>query len=61
MILKSGDQAAGILKMYALEAKINHDHDWIGKMDPYLLVISSTGKRFKTETAQEGGKSPIWN
>jgi hypothetical protein len=43
--------AAGTLNMHVIEAKIHNDHDWISKMDPYLLAITKSGKRYKTETA----------
>lgn len=36
------------------------DGDWFGKQDPYAIVRCG-GQQFRTKTAVDGGKNPVWN
>jgi hypothetical protein len=43
-----------------IEARLAHDSEWIGKMDPYCTVIVGD-KRIKGEVCKDGGVNPKWN
>ncbi|GFR48310.1 hypothetical protein Agub_g10191 [Astrephomene gubernaculifera] len=36
------------------------DKDWFGRQDPYC-VLSVGGQHFRTHTATDGGRNPVWN
>jgi Ca2+-dependent lipid-binding protein len=40
-------------------AKGLRDCDWFGKQDPYV-VIKCGGQQFRSRTATDGGKNPVW-
>lgn len=50
----------GRLTLKILEARLNRDTDWLGKMDCYV-VIEHNGQRQQTVVHNEGGKNPVWN
>ena len=50
----------GSLRITIIEAKITHDTEWFGKMDPFCK-IEYRGQDFKTHTIKRGGKTPVWN
>ncbi len=51
---------AGVMSITIEFAKDLKDQDWFGKQDPYCQ-ISVGGQRFRTRTAIDGGKNPVWN
>ena len=54
------DKKVGVLTLTLLKADLIKDTEWIGKMDPFAKLVSGDQK-FKTETCQEAGKSPVWD
>jgi len=42
-----------------IEARLNHDHDLIGKMDPYCK-IKIGWRKGKSHVAKKEGKYPVW-
>ena len=50
----------GTIQLTIISAKLTHDTETFGKMDPYcVLKLKSTS--FKTKTHQDAGKFPAWN
>ena len=49
----------GSLLLTIEEAKLTHDTEMFSNMDPYCKVYFN-GKKFKTNTKHEGGKTPKW-
>jgi Ca2+-dependent lipid-binding protein len=50
----------GSLRITVIEAKITHDTEWFGKMDPFCN-IEYKQKTLRTPTVKNGGKTPVWN
>ncbi len=51
--------AGGTLVISIMHAKLLHDKDAIGKMDPYV-VIDHNGAIQKTNVHDNGGVDPVW-
>lgn len=51
--------SAGKLKICILEAKLTHDTEPLGKMDPYV-IIETRMQRYRTKTQEDAGKTPAW-
>ncbi|KAG2449211.1 hypothetical protein HYH02_005958 [Chlamydomonas schloesseri] len=51
---------AGELAVTVEFAKDLKDKDWFGKQDPYA-VLKVGSQQFRTRTAVDGGKNPVWN
>ena len=51
---------SGVLKLHVIMARLTHDTELFGKMDPYV-VINMRMQRFRTKTAKKGGKEPHWD
>jgi Ca2+-dependent lipid-binding protein len=51
--------SAGKLKICILEAKLTHDTEPLGKMDPYVIVETRM-QRWRTKTQEDAGKTPTW-
>lgn len=49
----------GILRIYLLEAKFEHDVDRIGKQDPYV-IMSCRENTWQSPVCENGGKHPTW-
>jgi Ca2+-dependent lipid-binding protein len=54
------DGTTGKLSITVIEAKITHDTEWFGKMDPFCKV-EYRSQSVKTPTHKSGGKFPVWN
>ena len=50
---------AGKLKICILEARLTHDTEPMGKMDPYVIVETRM-QRFRTKMQEDAGKTPAW-
>ncbi|PNW76446.1 hypothetical protein CHLRE_11g467593v5 [Chlamydomonas reinhardtii] len=51
---------AGVMSVTLEFAKDLKDADWFGKQDPYC-IIRIGGQTFRTRTAVDGGRNPVWN
>ena len=51
---------SGKLLVTVIEAKIERDTEWFGKMDPYCIV-KYREQILKTKEHTDGGKAPRWN
>ena len=51
--------SAGTLKICILEARLTHDTEPMGKMDPYVIVETRM-QRFRTKMQEDAGKTPAW-
>ncbi|KAG2432134.1 hypothetical protein HXX76_009060 [Chlamydomonas incerta] len=51
---------AGVMSVTLEFAKDLKDSDWFGKQDPYC-IIRVGGQTFRTRTAVDGGRNPVWN
>jgi len=51
--------SAGKLKIIILEAKLTHDTEMMGKMDPFVIVETRM-QRYRTNTQEDAGKTPAW-
>ncbi|KAG2439068.1 hypothetical protein HYH02_006595 [Chlamydomonas schloesseri] len=51
---------AGVMSVTLEFAKDLKDADWFGKQDPYC-IIRVGGQTFRTRTAVDGGRNPVWN
>ncbi|GLC51851.1 hypothetical protein PLESTB_000555400 [Pleodorina starrii] len=51
---------AGLMSINILYAKNIINKDWFGKQDPYC-VVRVGGQTFRTQTAKDGGRNPVWN
>ncbi|KAG2439059.1 hypothetical protein HYH02_006586 [Chlamydomonas schloesseri] len=51
---------AGVMAVTLEFAKDLKDSDWFGKQDPYC-IIRVGGQTFRTRTAVDGGRNPVWN
>ena len=49
----------GTIQIKVLNAELTHDTDWIGKMDPYV-VIKINDQSSQTTVKKGAGKSPQW-
>ena len=49
----------GILKIHVHEARLTHDTETFGKMDPYC-VFETRQQRVRTKTLNGAGKTPNW-
>ncbi|KAE8670747.1 Calcium-dependent lipid-binding family protein isoform 2 [Hibiscus syriacus] len=52
--------AVGILEVLLVNAKGLEDSDFLGDMDPYV-IIEYKGQEHKSRVARGGGSSPSWN
>ena len=50
----------GKLVITVVNGTFRHDKDIIGKMDPYV-IIKIGHNEFRTVTATNQGKTPVWN
>ena len=50
----------GMLRIHVVEAKLTRNTELLGKMDPYLVIETRTGKP-RTRTLDGAGKTPAWN
>lgn len=50
---------SGTLLIKCINAKLTHDTETFGKMDPYV-VVTIGGRKEKTRTHENGGKNPRW-
>ncbi|KAG2439060.1 hypothetical protein HYH02_006587 [Chlamydomonas schloesseri] len=55
MALDSGTLTVTVEAAYDLK-----DPEWVGRQDPYC-VIRVGGQTFRTRTAVDGGRNPVWN
>ncbi|PNW76448.1 hypothetical protein CHLRE_11g467595v5 [Chlamydomonas reinhardtii] len=51
---------AGVLTVTVEAAHDLKDPEWVSRQDPYC-VISVGGQTFRTRTAVDGGRNPVWN
>ena len=51
---------SGTLVVKPIEAKLTHDTETLGKMDPYCRVLIG-GQHVKGKVCEDGGKNPKWN
>ncbi|KAG2439050.1 hypothetical protein HYH02_006578 [Chlamydomonas schloesseri] len=51
---------AGFLSVTVEFAQHIKDADWFGRQDPYC-IIRVGGQTFRTRTAVDGGRNPVWN
>ena len=51
---------SGKLKVNVVEARLERDTEWFGKMDPYCLITHRMQK-LRTKENTDGGKTPVWN
>ncbi|GFR40445.1 hypothetical protein Agub_g973 [Astrephomene gubernaculifera] len=51
---------AGVISMTIEFAKDLKDVEWFGRMDPYCIVRIGN-QRFRTRTAEDAGRDPVWN
>jgi len=51
---------SGTLVFKPLEAKLTHDTEVLGKMDPYVQVLIGD-KKVQGKVCTDGGKHPKWN
>jgi len=51
--------SAGTLKICILEARLTHDTEALGKMDPYVIVETRM-QRYRTKMQEDAGKTPAW-
>jgi Ca2+-dependent lipid-binding protein len=49
----------GLLKIHVHEARLTHDTETFGKMDPYC-VFEMREQRVRTRVCQDQGKTPNW-
>jgi hypothetical protein len=49
-----------ILEIQVIDAKLTHDNQIIGKMDPYVMFRTPTAE-WKSKTCKDGGKLPKWD
>lgn len=56
---KDSSELFGSLQIKAQKGLLYKDTDFIGKMDPYV-VIKYQKKLYFTETCKGGGKEPVW-
>lgn len=49
-----------MLLITVIEAKLTHDTEFFGKMDPYVK-ISSEHLGLQTRIHENGGKKPFWD
>ena len=52
-------RSPGTLFIRCMHAKLTHDTETFGKMDPYVKVTIG-GQSQKTKTHNSGGKTPRW-
>ncbi len=50
----------GTLYVKLAKASFLRNTEVLGKMDPYV-VMTYKGKKYKTNTAKDAGKEPVWN
>ena len=50
----------GTLKIKVIEARLTHDTEMLGQMDPLVELKTSKGK-WRTKVHQDAGKTPVWN
>jgi Ca2+-dependent lipid-binding protein len=54
------DKETRILKLTLIEAKLTHNTELFGKMDPFVKITSEQ-LLLKSKIIQKGGKTPKWN
>ncbi|XP_010554608.1 PREDICTED: LOW QUALITY PROTEIN: elicitor-responsive protein 1 [Tarenaya hassleriana] len=52
--------AVGILEVNLISAKGLKCSDFLGKIDPYFVLVEYKGQIRKTSSAREGGRNPTW-
>lgn len=50
----------GTMKVSVIEAKLERDTEWVGKMDPYCK-LDTVDQHVRTRTLDGAGKNPVWN
>ena len=50
-----------IVNIKIAEAALTRDTEWVGKMDPYIILKISGNQVHKTATKDDAGKEPVWN
>ena len=58
--MEGGSSINGLLRVHCVEAKLTHDTETFGKMDPYVK-FSCREQQYKTTVAKDMGKHPQWN
>ncbi len=49
------------LRLNSLHAHLRaQDKDWFGRQDPYCVVTCGS-QTFRTRTAKDAGRNPVWN
>jgi len=51
---------SGTLVFKPLEAKLTHDTEFLGRMDPYVIVVVGD-KKAHGKVCKDGSKHPKWN
>ena len=51
---------SGLLKVNVVEARLERDTEFMGKMDPYCKITHRM-QNLRTKEHTDGGKNPVWN
>ena len=52
----------GIFKLHIHEAKLYRDTEFMGHMDPFVLVeVTPENKEYRTKVLNDAGKNPSWD
>lgn len=49
------------LAVDCIEAEIEEEADWIGKIDPYLTLLCKNAQLLRTNYLDNIGSHPVWN
>jgi len=49
------------LNIESIEAEIEEEADWIGKIDPYITIMNKNRQLFKSDYLDNIGAHPIWS
>ena len=44
----------------SVEAEVEEEADWVGKIDPYLILSSNNAQLLKTNYLDDIGSHPVW-
>jgi Ca2+-dependent lipid-binding protein len=56
------DNNGGIFKLHIHEAKLYRDTEFMGHMDPFVLVeVTPEKKEYRTKVLNDAGKNPSWD
>jgi Ca2+-dependent lipid-binding protein len=44
----------------SIEAEVEEEADWVGKIDPYLILSSNNAQLLKTNYLDDIGSHPVW-